>query len=157
MEKQHPQDWTLRCEACTLNGASCYYKHYPLPILEQALKVSYPKENGKVKPYRPTYENGTGKPSYDKPANSPTPRERSKSPTGAGGAPKSPGKGSDPSTLQARIARHKTMEPKFCAAMMNAGNCPDGDKCKLARHHGKTKDEYAAQMKRWNDTLASLK
>ena len=113
--------------------------------------MSYPKENGKVKPYRATYENGTGKPTFDKPANLPAPRERSKSPQATGSANTS-AKGSQ-STLAERIAKKKSMEPKRCLSMMNAGTCPDGDKCKLARHHGKTKEMYDAQWKKWKEEL----
>ena len=156
MEKAHPKEWTLRCDHCTLNGASCFYRHYPKPTLEEALKVNYPKGNGKIKPYRPAYENGTGKPSCDKPANMPAPRDRSKSPTAAG-AQKPPGKTPDPSTIQTRLAQQMTMEPKFCAPMMNTGPCPNGDKCPLARHHAKTKDMYATQMERWRARIEAIK
>ena len=146
MEKQHPKEWTLRCERCSLNGASCWYRHYPLPTLEEALKVSYPKEHGKVKPYRATYENGTDKPSFEKPAHLPAPRERSKSPKGGAKTPTD-------DSLAGKIAKQKSMEPQRCLAMMNSGNCPDGDKCPKARHHGKTKEVYAGQMKRWQEKL----
>ena len=111
--------------------------------------MTYPKENGKVKPYRATYENGTGKPSFDQFAHLPAPRERSKSPQATGSA-NTPAKGSQ-STLAERIAKKKSMEPKRCLPMMNAGNCPGGDKCKLARHHGKTKEQYEAQWKKWKE------
>ena len=78
-------------------------------------------QGGKIRAYRPCYENGTGKPCYKKPDNLPEPRDRSKSPKGAKGDSKSkPEKG----TIQARIAKHKTMvrpvEPSGDAASLSA-------------------------------------
>ena len=128
MARKHPKEWKLRTSKCTLNGASCFYRHYPACELTEALTVKYPKTaDGKIRPYKPSYENGTGKPCYDKPADLPEPkvRDRSSSPVGAP-AKASAEKGATPKSadaLRQRIAKHETLKPRCCAAMLKDGSC----------------------------------
>ena len=161
MAKKYPKEWKLRCDKCTLNGASCYYRHYPLCGLEEALKVNYPKVDGKVKPFSPCYEAGTGKPCYTKPDNLPEPKSRDGSPR-ANGTPAevSAGKGGKPKSaaeLKQQITKQEAMKPRCCAFMIKDGKCDKGKECKDSKFHKKTKVEFDAQTERWSKQLADLK
>ena len=154
MAKKHPNEWKLRCSPCTLNGASCHYRHYPLPSLEDALKCRYPTDNGKIRPFKPCYGDGSGKTCYTKPANLPTPKDRSPKRV-PGAATEESGKGKSAADLRAAIAKHKEIKPKCCAATINTGKC-EKENCPDAKHHKKTKADYDAQIERWRKALASL-
>ena len=164
MNKQFPDQWPHKCEPCTLNGASCYCKHYPLPTLEEALKAAkeFPMENGRICPYRPSYEGGVGRPVYDKPENLPEPKPRSRSPAagrrvpGAAASATASDKKARIDAAQAKVDQHVSVKPKCCTAFVNTGKCPKGNDCTERKFHNKDKKTYDTQTKRWSDHLAVL-